>query len=369
MFHVLNNISFCHDGSYRLFKNLHIDNKTSIITELALYHMKFEAVMSESAGGTEQQTRYKSASGLAWKSWMSTPGLIQKMLNCRCASTVTSRIPHFTKNMQQQLDKLLLKEASTLLETERASIETLSCGAAKSVVVSVLVKEWKDMWVEGATFHDAPDQSLMRWCYNLWRVLGYQIASSMKKMQHWFQVNKAKWVAQSRMSTLESTHPSTTSTQTNEYKAKPTRRRPETPNAHNEKKKIKEDRNLLSIMSAKAMAGNLPAIQYMSAHYAQFSLEATNSSSLTTAKTKAAVTIAATSISARGSSQISRTSSLGLNAYPDPKVGEDWAYGDYEDLEHGLMARFVVLDGHPDTGGHAFKAQGLGTVVVRRALY
>jgi hypothetical protein len=216
----------------------------------------------------------------------------------------------------------------------------------------------------------------MRWCYNLWRVLGYQIATSMKKMQHWFQVNKAKCVtskispiAQSRMSMLESTHPSPTSAQTNEYKAKPTRRHPETPNVHtsNEKKKIKEDRNLLSIMSEKAMAGNLPAIQYMSAHYAQFSPEATNSSSLTTVKTKAAVTIAATSISARGSSQISRTSSLGLNAYPDPKVGEDWAYGDFEDLEHGLMARFVVLDGHPDTG--AFKAQGLGTVVVRRALY
>jgi hypothetical protein len=174
------------------FKDLNVENKTIVLGRMSQHYTEFREVMSEEPGGTLQQQRYKAHSTQTWRTWMATAGLIQHMLKC-CGSEhekVMARVPRSDESMRGRLDELLrLSTKNRLISSDRNKIQLWTCSLAVKEVQEEMLKEWIDMWASNTAFYDAAEDDIARWCYILWRVLGYNIASAMRTLETWFSLH------------------------------------------------------------------------------------------------------------------------------------------------------------------------------------
>jgi uncharacterized protein YfbU (UPF0304 family) len=278
LFLVLNTIGFTMESEevQVKFKDLNVDFKTIILSGLSAYYAKFCDVMSEEPGGILQQQRYKAISTQNWRTWMDKLGLIQHMLRCCGSETTMDRASRSTKNIRTKLNILLLKDETQLTPNERRNVQQYTCSVSKNRVQEEMVNEWKDMWASKTAFHDGAEDDLSRWCYILWRVLGYNVATAMKKLQHWFTLHKKLWKLEGIIDLTSTPNPSG-----NKLKRKSPSTSPSgtlsplsspsgTPSPLTNKSLPKKSKQLIGIsttledeMAARARAGDTLAIQYM----------------------------------------------------------------------------------------------------------
>ena len=213
LFIVLNSLVFkmaCEQeeaGHCGAFNQLALHYKTIIIANLKIYYAKFEGAMNEEAGCTEQKERYRVRSNQAWKQWMELGGLVRTMLTCRGSDEKMDNIPHFTKQMQVYLSQKLLIPEGSLAPSDRMDIMKWTAASARKQIVDEMVKEWEVMWACRKQFRDVSEDVLARWCYKLWRVCGFNLASAVKKMQHWFQARRKIWEKKRTARKTPSAHP------------------------------------------------------------------------------------------------------------------------------------------------------------------
>jgi hypothetical protein len=394
------------------FKDLNVDFKTIILSGLSAYYKKFCDVMAEEPGGIKQQGRYKSTSTQNWRTWMDKPGLIQHMLKCCGSEATMDRASRSTKAIRIKLNILLLKEENLLTPNERRLVQQYTCSVSKTRVQEEMVNEWKDMWASKTAFHDAPEDDLSRWCYILWRVLGYNVATAMKKLQHWFTLHKKLWKLDPRNGIIDQHNgiidlTSTPNPPGNKCKRRSPSASPsstQSPLAMESKQPIGISTTFEDEMAARARAGDSLAIQYMQGYYATLAkYHATNKpvhSGVHENATKTPVpravhenaTESATCaiMAAHRAVQTNRaptavnTSSMVVSAdvvvsaklkaskiaannvpHRTPEAGEMWGYGNFEDKDYGLLARFLVLDGKPKLTTPSCKALRIGKLYIQ----
>ena len=392
------------------FKDLSVDFKIIILSGLSAYYAKFCDVMSEEPGGILQQQRYKAISTQNWRTWMDKVGLIQHMLKCCGSDATMDRACRSTKSIRSRLSLLLLKEETQLTPNERRTVQQYTCSVNKKRVQEEMVIEWKDMWDSKTAFHDGAEDDLSRWCYILWRVLGYNIATAMKKLQHWFTVHKKLWNNEQNNGIIDLT--STPRPSGNKLKRKsPSASSSGTPSPlankplpMKSKQLIGSETTFIDEMAARARAGESLSIQYMQGYYASLAKDhATNkpvhsgvhqesatkmpvhravhgnaTENATCAimpadravQTKGATMPAHRAVQTKGATTAFNTSSMVVSAKaskiaanngpPTPKAGEMWGYGNFEDKTFGLLARFLVLDGDPKLTSPSCKALRIG---------
>jgi uncharacterized protein YfbU (UPF0304 family) len=409
LFLVLNTIGFTMESEevQVKFKDLNVDFKTIILSGLSAYYAKFCDVMSEEPGGILQQQRYKAISTQNWRTWMDKLGLIQHMLRCCGSETTMDRASRSTKNIRTKLNILLLKDETQLTPNERRNVQQYTCSVSKNRVQEEMVNEWKDMWASKTAFHDGAEDDLSRWCYILWRVLGYNVATAMKKLQHWFTLHKKLWKLEGIIDLTSTPNPSG-----NKLKRKSPSTSPSgtlsplsspsgTPSPLTNKSLPKKSKQLIGIsttledeMAARARAGDTLAIQYMQGYYATLANDhatnkpvhsgvhenatkimpehravhekaTENATCIRAVQTKGATTTTAVNTSSMVVS--AKASKIAANNVPHriPEAGEMWGYGNFEDTTYGLLARFLVLDGQPKLTSPSCKALRIGKLYIQ----
>ena len=357
LFIVLNSLVFkmaCEQeeaGHCGAFNQLALRYKIIIIANLKIYYAKFEGVMNEEAGCTEQKERYRVRSNQAWKQWMELGGLVRTMLTCRGSDEKMDNIPHFTKQMQVYLSQKLLIPEGSLAPSDRMDIMKWTAASARKQIVDEMVKEWEVMWACRKQFRDVSEDVLARWCYKLWRVCGFNLASAVKKMQHWFQARRKIWEKKN----CKKNPVSASAEEKNDKKS----------SASSEKKNDKkrkhagdhpansqgghQDSDLVAQMLAKAKNGDPAALEYLAAYYSNLAARAN--------ATKPSGVV----VPLLKSPKSMQTTPLKTQLQITPNGGEVWGYGDFADKDGGLLARITVLDGDPDTA--SIKSVQIGTCV------
>jgi len=393
------------------FKDLNVDFKIIILSGLSAYYAKFCDVMSEEPGGILQQQRYKAISTQNWRTWMDKLGLIQHMLRCCGSETTMDRASRSTKNIRTKLNVLLLKDENLLTPNERRNVQQYTCSVSKNRVQEEMVNEWKDMWASKTAFHDGAEDDLSRWCYILWRALGYNIGTAMKKLQHWFTLHKKLWKLDQHNGIIDLT--STPNPPGNKCKRKSPSASPsgtQSPLARfSPSGAPMESKQLIGIsttfedeMAARARAGDSLAIQYMQGYYATLAINhatnkpvhsgvhenatkmpvpravhenATESATCAIMPAHRAVQTNRAPTAVNTSSMVvsadvvvsAKASQIAANNVPHriPEAGEMWGYGNFEDTTYGLLARFLVLDGEPKLTSPSCKALRIGKLYIQ----
>jgi hypothetical protein len=340
-------------GHCGTFNQLELRFKVIIIANLKIYYAKFEAVMNEETGCPEQQKRYKIQSNQTWKKWMEGGGLVRTMLTCRGSDDKVDNIPHFTKQMQVSLTQKHLTPEGSLTQSDRTAIMKWTAASGRKQTVDEMVKEWEGMWACKQHFRDVSDDVLARWCYGLWRVCGFNIASAVKKMQHWFQARRKIWKKKNcknnpvSASAEEASGWKQTVDETNVKKRKHAGEHPATSQG---------GQDVVAEMQAKAKNGDPAATKYLAMYYSKLAAKADATKPVALLETSSVVPL----VKNPNCKQPSPLKSL-MSMQPKPQSGEVWGYGDFADKNGGLLARITVLDGNPDTG--SIKSVKIGTCV------
>ena len=189
----------------------------AVIQEMSTHYFRYDWAPKDPKAYIEQTCKSNV------RDWMLAPDVRAMAISFGSHRTM-NRLPHPTKSMVQKIAKDKARNADeerddrevdditkTVLILHREAVFTLVVGEIRA----------KQVAVPKLTFSICPEEDLKRWCYLLYKCLGFNLGTSLTRLQGWFPTRKERDLTTDRPQPGSDLKPSNTRRSRGKNKTKP----------------------------------------------------------------------------------------------------------------------------------------------------